>query len=63
LITSLKACEAEFAANGADVDERSALHHLKAALVCAASGKPTTEARYVAALEAVSSEEARRSDQ
>jgi hypothetical protein len=53
---------AEFATADADVDERSAVTHLKAALVLAASRKAVTEETYLAALRAVSSEEARRSE-
>jgi hypothetical protein len=62
LDAELEGVRAEFRSTSHDVDEHSAVQHLKAVLVCAASGKPTTEARYLAALEAVSSEEARRSD-
>jgi hypothetical protein len=58
----LRNVRAEFATASHDVDEASALRHLRASLVLAVSGKPVSEARYMAALEAVSSEEARRID-
>lgn len=56
----LRDVRAEFATKDADVDTASALLHKRAMLVCAATGKQPTEALYMRALAAVSSEEARR---
>ncbi len=49
----IRAVRAEYATGDADVDTASALCHLKAEVVLAASRKPKTERNYLAALHAV----------
>src|SRR6266487_1872170 len=50
----------QFSSRHADgVDEASAIVHAKAVTILAASGRPVTEANYLSALNAVSSETAR----
>jgi hypothetical protein len=56
----LRDVRAEFASARTPIDESSGLLHKKAMLVLAATGKQPTEALYMRALAAVSSDEARR---
>ena len=54
----------QFGSTYADgVDETSAIAHARAVAVLAASGREVTEANYLSALQAVSSDEARRNDE
>jgi hypothetical protein len=59
----LEAIRAEFAQPDCDVDVKGALQHAKAELVLAAAGRELTERNYLAALHAVDSETARRTDE
>jgi hypothetical protein len=55
---------AEFSSAYADdIDKQSALAHVRAIVILAASGKGVTESSYLAALNVVDSNEARRTDE
>jgi hypothetical protein len=60
LDVEMRGVRAEFATGSHDVDPRSALCHLKATAVLAASQKPATYENYVAALAAVADDAGRR---
>jgi hypothetical protein len=60
LAAELRPVRDEFASPDADISERSAIAHLKATAVLAASQRPATYENYVAALEAVADDAGRR---